>query len=212
MGPRPGTSGPLQAGPLTALIFPVRSSFASPPRGIVGFMKTLCASAVALSCFLALARADEGAFHSLMGMARAAQTDRGPDAGPAPVDAEKPAAHEAAPSGENGGEAALRDALHDALADLPAQKSVAAPRAPAPASAATAPRLWSRLYSTLIPSWRANPLLRPAFAAPVSTAAVEGLRPLPALLPPPDSDAVKAGERRGLAEFLSSSAAPVGAR
>jgi hypothetical protein len=177
-------------------------------------MKTLACLAIALSSVLASARADEGAYHSLVGMARSAQTDRGPEDGAQPADAAKAAAPDAAaPAKDPAGEAALRDALRDALADIPAQKSTATRRSTEPAPApAPAPRLWTRLYSTLIPSWRQTPVLKSTYDAPASSAAAAGLRPLRALVPPPDSEAVKAGERRGLAELLSSSAVPADPR
>ena len=51
------------------------------------------------------------------------------------------------------------------------------------------------------------PAAAAAFEPAVSTAAVRAPAPLPALMPPPDSEAVMAGERRGMAELLSTTAA-----
>lgn len=160
--------------------------------------------------FFALARADEGALKSLAGMARAAP-DPGPEADDAPTDA-----------------APRMGTLKDAVADIPAPRAVAdasaaAPSSPAPAapsssappappkkaappaapSAAPAPRLWTRLYSTLLPSWRPA-TLSSSFETPLSTGPARvRATPLPALMPPPDSEAVRAGERRGMAELMS---------
>jgi hypothetical protein len=150
------------------------------------------AALLALGVF-AFARADEGAYRNLVGMAQAAATDRGPDAGDAP---------ERAP----GGAEALKDAVADVPAPrLPATKADAAPGAVA-APAAAKSRLWTRLYSTLLPSWRRPASLQSAFEPAVSTGTVRAMIPLPALMPPPDSEAVTAGERRGLAELMSVSA------
>lgn len=158
--------------------------------------------------FFAFARADEGAYRNLVGMAQAAATDRGPDADDAPDRAAT-------------GTEALKDALTDVRpprAAAPAPSSPAAFSAPAAGGvpslvavpAAPRPRLWTRLYSTLVPSWRRPSRRSSSFDAAASTGAVRApMTPLPALMPPPDSDAVAAGERRGLAELMSVSA-PVG--
>ncbi len=150
------------------------------------------ATLLALGAF-AFARADEGAYKNLVGMARAAATDRGPDADDARCG---------------------RDGLTEGVADVPAPR---APEAPAPNTgaapaavsgpAAAKPRLWTRLYATLLPSWRHPSSLASAFDPAVSTGAVRArMTPLPALMPPPDSEAVAAGERRGMAELMSVSA------
>jgi hypothetical protein len=155
---------------------------------------------------LAFARADEGAYKSLVGMARTAATDRGPDA------------EDAAERASTG-----TDVLKDALADVPAPRaraaapSRAAPKADAGAAApapppAAVPRLWTRLYATLLPSWRHPYSLAGAFEPASSTGPVRArMTPLPALMPPPASEAVAAGERRGLAELMSVSS-PTDAR
>ena len=152
--------------------------------------------------FFAFARADEGAYKNLVGMAQAAATDRGPDADDAP---------ERAATGT--------EALKDALTDIRAPRAAAtSPALRAPFAAAKAdpgpslvavpvaskPRLWTRLYSTLVPSWRRPAFRSSSFEAAASTGTVRApMTPLPALMPPPDSDAVAAGERRGLAELMS---------
>ena len=149
---------------------------------------------IALAALLALggfafARADEGAYKNLVGMAQAAP-DRGPEADDAPPDA-----------------SSRMGTLKDAVADVPSPRARAdaAPFSPLAASpAAAAPRLWTRLYSTLLPSWRLPAPFSSAFEPAVSTGpARTSSTPLPALMPPPDSEAVAAGERRGLAELMS---------
>ena len=159
------------------------------------------AALLALGAF-AFARADEGAYKNLVGMAQAAP-DRGPEADDAPTDA-----------------AAKMGTLKDAVADVPAPRSSAAetpssPAASAPAEPASAPaaafaspsakpRLWTKLYATLLPSWRRPAPRSSSFEQAASTAPVRvRATPLPALMPPPDSEAVSAGERRGLAELMS---------
>ena len=172
------------------------------------------AALLALFYSTSLAGADEGAYKNLVGMARAAQTERAPDPDDVP---------ERASTGS--------EALKDALADVPAPRAPSSPKSgaaaipaavPAAAPSAAAPppvavpasakpRLWTRLYSTLLPSWRRPPAPRSEFDPLVSTAPFRGsMIPLPALMPPPDSEAVSAGERRGLAELLSVSAPTAG--
>ena len=136
--------------------------------------RTLLAVPLAFAAF-AFARADEGAYRSLIGMAQSAKTDRGPDAGSMPE------------------RAADRAALKDAVAQPLAPK----------------PRLWTRLYATLLPSWRRAPPPRSAFETAVSTVTVR-VSTFPAPVTPSGPESVEAGERRGLAELLSASAAPTG--
>ncbi|MFI5345762.1 MAG: hypothetical protein ACHQ51_05250 [Elusimicrobiota bacterium] len=153
------------------------------------------------------ARADDAAYGSLVGMARSAARARTADA--AEADA-------------GGADDRMREALKDAVAQTPAPRApVRAPTAPAPdaeegrapvsvPAAAPARRMWTRLYSTLMPSWRRLPVLQDEFAPSASTATVRAAPPAAVAAPEPlpDSAAVKAGERRGLAELLSASAAP----
>jgi len=174
-------------------------------------MKTLACAAAALATVIALARADEGAYRSLVGMARAAEAERKPAAPAEPDGADKPAERAAdvldgAASSAPAPDEPLKDALRDALVRGPALAASARPAAAPPS------RLWTKLYSTLVPSWRRMPVLRASYDAPSSTATAAALRPLRSLVPPPDSEAVKAGERRGLAELLSSSVAPADAK
>ncbi|MFI5363580.1 MAG: hypothetical protein ACHQ49_16560 [Elusimicrobiota bacterium] len=158
---------------------------------------------LALGVFV-VARADEGAYKNLVGMAKAAQTDRGPDPNDVP---------DRASTGT--------EALKDAIADVPSPGAAAAKASraardvvplPADAGAVAAPAaartpLWTRLYSTLLPAWRRAPEPAAEFAAAPSTAAARSTpAPLRALMPPPDSEAVTAGERRGLSELMSVSA------
>lgn len=134
------------------------------------------------------ARADDGAYVSLVGMARSAASDRGPDA-----DADGAPARGAREKEE------LKDAI--ASAPLPSAPSV---------RPAAGPRLWTALYSALMPSWRAVPSLTSGAEPAVSSATARASRAAAPAAPETASDvaAVKAGERRGLAELLSSSAAP----
>lgn len=163
-------------------------------------MKRVIAAVVVLASVIALARADEGAYRSLVGMAAAAATDKGPDPEAVPQPAPVPAQPQ------------LREALKDAVADRPATRPTAprsradAPRTEAAPQASAPARPWIRYFSALTPSRKA--VSRASFEAPASTAAASALRPLPALTPPPESEAVKAGERRGMAELMSSALAP----
>ncbi|MDE2142095.1 MAG: hypothetical protein KGL74_14795 [Elusimicrobia bacterium] len=139
-------------------------------------MKRSVAFAVlALTAALTLARADEGAYVSLVGMARSAAHDRGPDAGDAPAHGRP---------------------------EREARPAVAAP-------AVRTPRVWTRLYAALMPSWGRVPFLANAdgFETASSTSAVR-VPPVAAPVPPPDAEAVRAGERRGLAELLSAAVVP----
>jgi hypothetical protein len=151
-------------------------------------VKRISLAALLACAAFAFARADDGAYHSLIGMARSAKSDSGPDAGAIP---DRPSAE--SKSGNKDVPAGLEEAseLRDAVAQPPAPK----------------PRLWTRLTATLLPSWRRPPAPLAACEPAVSTAAARGLLPLPALMPPPDSESVKAGERRGLAELLSATSA-----
>ncbi|HEX4046520.1 MAG TPA: hypothetical protein VH309_01725 [Elusimicrobiota bacterium] len=159
------------------------------------------AALLALGAF-AFARADEGAYKNLVGMARAAATDRGPDPDDAPP------------------RAGTTDALKDSLTDVPSPRAAAAePQPPEGGSgpgavavpAASQPRVWTLLYSTLLPPRRSRASLQAAFDPAVSTASFRAPQaPLPALFPPPVSEAVSAGERRGLAELMSTAAAKSG--
>lgn len=168
---------------------------------------SFAALALVLIHYTSYAGADEGAYKNLVGMAQSAATDRGPDPDDAPA---------RAPAGP--------EEFKDAVADVPSPRAAPAPtaapggssssrsapvfseapvRAPAPAAAPAAPkpRFWTRLYSTLLPSWRRPPSLQSAFDPVLSTAAVRAT--LPAAMPSSGSEAVSAGERRGLSELMS---------
>jgi hypothetical protein len=191
---------------LPVLVFPVRPSFRRAARAIVEGVKRFSLAALLAFGVMALARADDGAYRNLLGMAQAAATDKGPDPDDAPASPQRGA-----------------DALKDAIADAPPPVPAAKPDAPVPAAARSElpradfaeivvaapprPRLWTRLYATLRPSWHRPAALSGPFDLAVSTPAVRAPAPLPALMPPPDSEAVKAGERRGMAELMSTSAA-----
>ena len=115
-------------------------------------MKRIPLAALLALGVCAFARADEGAYKNLVGMAQAAATDRGPDADDAPERAPAPNTADPAPA------------------------AVLAP-------AVSKPRLWTRLYSTLLPAWRSPSSLRGAFEPAVSTIPARALMiSLPALL------------------------------
>jgi hypothetical protein len=187
--------------------FPVGPSFLPAALRYSSRVKRIPLAALIVFGALSFVRADDGAFKNLVGMAKAAETDRGPDAEDAP---DRAPAASIAP-----------DALRDAVADVPVPRAALAPQsdgAPMPAAAASpvqsgagaAPkaRLWTRLYSTLLPSWRRPPSLRGEFDPAVSTAAVRAtVSPARVAPPSPDSEAVAAGERRGLSELMSVPAA-----
>ena len=146
------------------------------------------------------ARADEGAYGSLVGLAKTTAKNPAPEADEAePADGQ------------------TREALKDAVAQPPAPRNRT--RAQAPAEPRTedgrvvapapspGPRVWTKLYSSLLPSWKhapAIPALKSEFEPALSTAAVRAAPAAPALAP----EAEKAGERRGLSELLSASVVP----
>jgi hypothetical protein len=179
--------------------------------------------AVVLFAFAAgFARAEEGAYVSLLGMARSAAVDRGPEAGPlgaqrADPDGAGPATGVRA--GPNASVAAGSGAADGAGPTRPTPSapgsSAAAPasvfvggsveaaggatvvaRPPSPASARS--RRWALFYATLAPSSRRVSLAAPDF----STATVRASPPVGAVLDEP----ARAGARRGLAELLSTAA------
>lgn len=170
--------------------------------------RPLLAAAFVLASLTAFARngSGAGAYGSLVGMAQSATEDAGPDAGELPPD-----------------RARVPEGLRDAVAQPPAVRIAATPASAArpgsagpaaPASAPdprvvaapppAAPRIWTRLYATLLPSWRPRGAVAASSAPALSTAT---FRAVPAPLPA-DKDGVLAGEVRGLAELVSASAAP----
>lgn len=184
--------------------FPDRPSRAEARRvTVTGMKRALAAALIFAASALGAARADEGAYGSLVGMEKSAARERA-----AASDAEA----ESDPQDDR-----MREALKDAVAQTPAPRSgrSQAPRADDPGAAVApppspGPRIWTRLYSALLPSWNRTPSsAREEFDAPSSTAAV---RARPARVPAPDAAAVAAGERRGLAELFSSPAAPTDPR
>lgn len=182
----------------------------------------ILAVAVAAGLVLArpAARADEGAYGSLVGMADSAAHDSGPDDGDIPPDAAARSNRDAArpaPRGAAAPDAPLASASpapsvapaaptpSSAPVDASSLKdALAEPPGPAARRAGPPPRPWTRLYSTLMPSWRKVPALKSGYDAPASTApARAAARPAAPASIDPDSEAIKAGERRGLAELLS---------
>lgn len=155
--------------------------------------RPLLAAAFALAAGLAWsgARADEGAYGSLVGAARSAAEDAGPDLGGSPA-----------------ADGILKDALNSPVRAPRAVRRSAAPRRAEAEGAvaqpeAPAPRLWTRLYAALTPSWHAVPSLAagPAVSSATVRTSIPGT-PLARLA------AANAGERRGLAELISSFPAP----
>jgi hypothetical protein len=174
---------------------------------------TIAAAAVALLlCSAARAARADDAYASLVGMAQAAASDRGPDAGAVPPGraaparrAGEPASRRAEPAAASSASPAAGEVLRDAVgapSALPASAASAVP--PAAVLPGGLRGAWVRLYATLAPS----PRRVPSFEAPaVSTAAA---RVAPA--PPARPDPAAAGARRGLNELLSAASAPVDPR
>lgn len=135
----------------------------------------------------ALARAQQSdAYGSLVGLADSASSDKGPQAGEILPDdgsarIETPVKKAAAPGTK-------REAAKDG--DAP---SVSVP-------AAAAPRVWTRLFASLLPAMTRVP----SFEVAASTAARRG-RPEPAR---PATAASAAGSAQGLLEFVAVATAP----
>lgn len=128
----------------------------------------------------AFLRAEESAYQSLVGMARSAASDRGPDAGEIPPDVPR------RPAGRG-------------PAERPAEEhAVSVPGARPPSA-------WTRLFSSLTPSWKA-PLLSSRCEVSASTSAAVQAPPAMSVAV---SSAAESGELRGLAEYLAVAAAPM---
>ncbi len=152
------------------------------------------------------------AYGSLVGMAVSASSDKGPEAGEIKPDAahrEKGAAD--APSGDAPktvyGSAFVQKSERTSPSPgdnrPPAKDEKEAPAVAAPASSAAAPRIWTRLFSSLLP-----PMTRiPAFEVAASTAPRRVRRSLER----PVTTASAAGSAQGLLEIVSASNAPYGA-
>ena len=145
------------------------------PRYSRGVKRLLLAGLLLLP---ALVRAESGdAYGSLVGMADGASSDKGPDAGELPKDEPAKASVPAPARKEKGDEAA-------------------AVTVPAPQT----PRIWTRLFASLLP-----PMRRVAvFEVEASTAAP---RARPAT-PRPATPASVAGTAQGLLEFVAATTAP----
>jgi hypothetical protein len=146
------------------------------------------------------AAADEGAYLTLLSMGRAAQTDRGPDAGPLGAASAKAAAPGVTRARD--ADRALAPAAGPGGADeasaAAAPAAVRAEGAPGAESGASVPpdsvelarlRRWARLYSRLAPSRRRAAALAAAAAERASPSAADA--------------AAREGARRGLLELLS---------
>ena len=155
------------------------------------------------------ARADQDdAYGSLVSMADAAASDRGPEAGAIPPD--NPAIEESfstpAPSVEGPApEAARVRTAKPAPTPAPRReaptKEYDAPAVTVPAAAA--PRVWTRMFSSLLP-----PMSRaPSFEVAASTSP-RGARPE---APRPSTPASAAGSAQGLNELGAGATAPYGA-
>lgn len=154
------------------------------------------------------ARADEDdAYVSLVSMAGSAASDRGPEAGAVPPD--NPSIGEAssapAPSVEAPApERVPAPAAPKARASSPAAEREARKRdddAPAvTVPAAAAPRVWTRVFSALVPPMRRAP----SFEVALSTSP-RGARPE---APRPSTPASDTGSAQGLLEFVAVATAP----
>lgn len=159
----------------------------------------------------ALARAEkDDAYGSLVGMADSAASDKGPEAdeipsGTAPVEERRAAAK---PSGEEAGAE-----FGAARIDKPAEKASAPASASKPAASKTdddeplvsvpaaSPRVWTRLFASLLP-----PMTRiAAFEVAASTAPRRAGRAPER----PATEASVAGAAQGLLEIVSAATAPM---
>ncbi|MEQ1919307.1 MAG: hypothetical protein ABL955_08920 [Elusimicrobiota bacterium] len=159
---------------------------------------------MALSRAAALAGQDD-AYGSLIGMADSAARDKGPEAGDMPADLGNrdgghPGADAPKPVIETGS-AERREVKPVAQAPAPKREAVKDDGAPSVAvPAAPAPRVWTRLFSSLLP-----PAARVSgFDVAVSSAARRG-RPAPAH---PATAASAAGSAQGMLELVAAATAP----
>ena len=138
------------------------------PGTLTRYSRSVIRLLLAVSLLLpALARAESDAYGSLVGMAGAAETDKGPEAGDAPN-------------------------------DEPKEEAKAEPAVTVPAP--QAPRIWTRLFASLLP-----PMPRASeFEVAASTAAPRA-RPVPSR---PATPASAAGSAQGLLEVVSAATAP----
>lgn len=155
------------------------------------------------------ARADQDdAYVSLVGMAGSAASDRGPEAGAMPPD--NPSIGEAssapAPSVEGPAPVAAPARNEKPAKPAPAARREGPPRdkeddAPAVAvPAAAAPRVWTRVFASLLPPMRRAS----SFEVALSTSP-RGARPE---APRPSTPASDAGSAQGLLEFVAVATAP----
>lgn len=155
------------------------------------------------------ARADQDdAYGSLVGMADSAASDRGPEAGAVPPDS--PAMEEASFSPAPSAEAPSPEGA-TARAGKPAKPAPApAARREAPTKeddapavavpAAAAPRVWTRVFASLLP-----PMNRASSFEVAASTAPRGARPE---APRPSTPASAAGSAQGLIELVAVATAP----
>jgi hypothetical protein len=151
------------------------------------------------------ARADQDdAYGSLVSMADSAASDRGPEAGAVPPDSRAVGEASSSAAGPSPESAPARAETHAKPAPAPAARREApskeddAPSVPVPAAAA--PRVWTRVFSALMP-----PMTRvTAFEVAASTAP-RGARPEAAH---PSTPASAAGSAQGLIELVAVATAP----
>jgi len=155
------------------------------------------------------ARADQDdAYGSLVSMADSAASDRGPEAGVVPPDnpsneepSSTPAPSADAPAPEAAPARTAKPAPSQAARRAAPTKEDDAPAVAVPAAAA--PRVWTRVFASLLP-----PMTRvPSFEVAASTSP-RGARPE---APRPSTPASAAGSAQGLIELVAAATAPYGA-
>lgn len=170
--------------------------------------------AVTLAFGSALARCESGAFQSLIAMADSASTDLGPNAGELPKDEPKPAPKPASDADSGpvvDGDAPLKDAVGSPAAEAPARAPAPAPRpetkpeagpAVVAVPSAQAPRVWTRMFASLIPPM---PRLEAKYEVATSTRPARAARPAEASRKA--TAASKFGSAMGLSELVATTAA-----
>lgn len=148
------------------------------------------------------ARADQDdAYGSLVGMAGSAASDRGPEAGDIPPDNPSIETRSSSPAASAAPAAAYAPARAEKPAKpvpAPAAKREAAKDDDAPSvavPAASAPRVWTKVFSTLLP-----PAARAAGFEVAASTASRGARP--------STPASAAGSAQGLLELVAAATAP----
>ena len=172
--------------------------------------RALLAGLFLLPFTLALARAQETAYVSLVGMADSASTDRGPQAGEiaqgdlAPMEGrsaserrELPETSPVAPVTVTAEEAKPIQSPGPKPAKREAEKEGDAPMVAVPAAAA--PRIWTQFFSSLLPASPSGA----SFEVAVSTAGRARAK-----VPRPATSASAEGSAQGLRELFAAATAP----